>query len=59
MPMEYHLAKLAEKLTGHPFRPGPGMTDHPPQFAVGGVAVHLARMRHEDDEALVLQGEAA
>lgn len=23
MPMEYHLAKLAEKLTGHPFRPGP------------------------------------
>ena len=32
---------------------------HPPQFAVGGVAVHLARMRHEDDEALVLQGEAA
>ena len=27
MPMEYHLAKLAEKLTGHPFRPGPGMTE--------------------------------
>lgn len=32
---------------------------HSPQFAVSGVAVHLARMRHEDNEALVLQGEAA
>lgn len=28
-------------------------------FAVGGVAVHLARMRHEDNEALVLLGESA
>lgn len=27
MPMDYHLAKLSEKLTGHAFRPGPGMTD--------------------------------
>ena len=27
MPMEYHLAKLSEKLTGHPFRPGAGMTE--------------------------------
>ena len=30
-----------------------------PPFAVGGVAVHLARMRHEDNEALVLLGESA
>lgn len=27
MPMEYHLAKLSEKLTGHSFHPGPGMTE--------------------------------
>ena len=30
-----------------------------PPFAVGGVTVHLARMRHEDNEALVLLGESA
>ena len=32
---------------------------HPAQFTGGGVAVHLARMRHEDDQAFVLHGEAA
>ena len=27
MPIAYHLHKLAEKLTGHRFTPGPGMTE--------------------------------
>ena len=32
---------------------------HPAQFSGGGVAVHLARVRHKDDQAFMLRGEAA
>ena len=48
MPIAYHLHKLAEKLTGHRFTPGPGMTEalYGRQWLAGPQRVaHPARRR--------------
>ena len=48
MPIAYHLHKLAEKLTGHRFTPGPGMTEAVYGQAVGWLDRNVSHILPDD-----------
>ena len=48
MPIAYHLHKLAEKLTGHRFTPGPGMTEAVYGQAVGWLHRNVSHILPDD-----------
>lgn len=48
MPIAYHLHKLAEKLTGHRFTPGPGMTEAVYEQAVGWLDRNVSHILPND-----------
>ena len=48
MPIAYHLHKLAEKLTGHRFTPGPGMTEAVYEQAVGWLDRNVSHILPDD-----------
>ncbi len=48
MPIAYHLHKLAEKLTGHRFTPGPGMTEALYGQAVGWLDRNVSHILPDD-----------
>ena len=48
MPIAYHLHKLAEKLTGHRFTPGPGMTEALYGQAVGWLDRNVSHLLPDD-----------